>query len=153
MLRYGFDLAQMQSGLRRELERALRFFASAPAGSPIRVPNVKDPEKLLDFLVAIVPPMKAIALTITSLVNLWLAAQIVRLSGRLKRPWPTISHNELSAIRADRARGCCRRNVPARPARRREQHLHGEPAARVRAVGACRGPRHHTWHRTAAASC
>jgi len=57
----------------------------------VRVPNIKDPEKLLDFLVAIVPPMKAIALTVTSLVNLWLAAQIVRISGRLKRPWPAIS--------------------------------------------------------------
>jgi hypothetical protein len=38
-----------------------------------------------------VPPMKAIALTITSLFNLWLAALIVRLSGRLKRPWPQIA--------------------------------------------------------------
>jgi len=91
MLRYGFDMAQMQAGLRRELERALRFLAGGPANSPVRVPNIKDPEKLLDFLVAIVPPMKAIALTVTSLVNLWLAAQIVRISGRLKRPWPAIS--------------------------------------------------------------
>jgi hypothetical protein len=38
-------------------------------------------DALLDVLVLIVPPMKAIALTATSLLNLWLAALIVRVSG------------------------------------------------------------------------
>jgi hypothetical protein len=46
---------------------------------------------MLDILVMIVPPMKATALTATSLLNLWLAALIVRVSGRLKRPWPQIA--------------------------------------------------------------
>jgi hypothetical protein len=41
--------------------------------------------------VFIVPPLKATALTATSLLNLWLAALIVRVSGRLKRPWPAIA--------------------------------------------------------------
>ena len=41
MLRYGFDAAQMQAGLRRELERALRFLSGAPANSPLRLPSVK----------------------------------------------------------------------------------------------------------------
>ena len=35
--------------------------------------------------------MKAIGLTMTTLLNLWLAALIVRVSGRLKRPWPAIA--------------------------------------------------------------
>ena len=91
MLRYGFDAAAVQAGLRRELERALRFLAGAPAGSPLQFPNIKDPERLLDVLVLIVPPMKALALTVTTLLNLWLAALIVRVSGRLKRPWPQIA--------------------------------------------------------------
>jgi hypothetical protein len=90
MLRYGFDTAQMQGGIRRELERALRFLSGTTRDAPLRLP-VKDPEALLDILVLIVPPMKAIALTITSLFNLWLAALVVRLSGRLKRPWPQIA--------------------------------------------------------------
>jgi hypothetical protein len=90
MLRYGFDTAQMQGGMRRELERALRFLSGTTANAPLRLP-VKDPEALLDILVLIVPPMKATALTITSLFNLWLAALIVRVSGRLKRPWPQIA--------------------------------------------------------------
>lgn len=91
MMRYGVDLAQMQAGLRRELERALRFLSGSPANTPLRLPNIKDPERLIDILVLIVPPMKATALTMTSLLNLWLAALIVRVSGRLKRPWPPIA--------------------------------------------------------------
>jgi hypothetical protein len=91
MLRYGLDAASMQVGLRRELERALRFLAGLPGNAPLRLPSVKDPERLLDILVLIVPPMKATALTVTSLFNLWLAALIVRVSGHLKRPWPAIA--------------------------------------------------------------
>src|SRR3954469_97909 len=91
MLRYGFDAASMEAGRRRELERGLRFLAGVPANSPLQIPSIKDPERLLDFLVPIVPPLKAIALTATSLLNLWLAALIVRVSGRLKRPWPQIA--------------------------------------------------------------
>jgi hypothetical protein len=91
MLRYGFDATQMQAGLRHELERALRFLSGSPANSPLQLPSVRDPERLLDVLVLVVPPMKAFALTATSLLNLWLASLIVRISGRLKRPWPEIA--------------------------------------------------------------
>src|SRR4051812_39997065 len=91
MLRYGFDATQIDAGLRRELERALRFLSGTPANSPLQFPSVKNPERLLDVLVMIVPPLKATALTATSLLNLWLAALIVRASGRLKRPWPQIA--------------------------------------------------------------
>src|SRR5436190_6189177 len=91
MLRYGFDATQMQAGLRRELERSLRFLAGVPANSPLQIPSIRDPERVLDFLVPIVPPLKATALTATSLLNLWLAAMIVHVSGHLKRPWPQIA--------------------------------------------------------------
>lgn len=91
MMRYGADAAQMQAGLRRELERAMRFFSGASAGGALRFPGVRDPERLIDILVLIVPPMKATALTATSLLNLWLAALIVKVSGGLRRPWPVIA--------------------------------------------------------------
>jgi magnesium-transporting ATPase (P-type) len=91
LMRYGFDAAQMEAGLRRELERGLRFLAGVPANSPLQIPSIRDPERLLDVLVPIIPPLKATALTATSLFNLWLAALIVRVSGRLKRPWPEIA--------------------------------------------------------------
>jgi hypothetical protein len=91
MMRYGLDAAQMQAGLRRELERALRFLAGAPVDGPLGLPGVKDPDRLLDILTLIVPPMKATALTATTLLNLWLAALTVRISGGLRRPWPAIA--------------------------------------------------------------
>ena len=91
MVRYGLDAAQMNAGLRRELERVLRFISGTPSGAPVTFPNIRDPERMLDVLVLVVPPMKATALTITTLLNVWLAALIVRISGRLKRPWPQLS--------------------------------------------------------------
>jgi hypothetical protein len=91
LLRYGFDATQIEAGLRRELERALRFLTGTSANAPLEFPGLKDPSGLLDVLVLVVPPLKATALTITSLLNLWLAALAVRISGRLRRPWPNIS--------------------------------------------------------------
>jgi hypothetical protein len=91
VLRYGFDLAEMRAGLRRDVELVLRFISRAPAGVPLQLPNIRDPERLIDILVLLIPPLKAIALTVTSLLNLWLAAVIVRISGRLRRPWPRLS--------------------------------------------------------------
>ena len=100
LLRYGFDGGQIQAGLRRELERGLRFLAGVPANSPLQLPSIRDPERLLDVLVPIIPPLKATALTATSLLNLWLAALIVRVSGRLKRPWPQIAQMSFPSFAA-----------------------------------------------------
>lgn len=91
MARYGLDAAQMQAGLRRELELALRFLSGTAKDAPLQLPGVANPERLLDVLALIIPPMKAAALTATSLVNLWLAGLVVRTSGRLRRPWPAIA--------------------------------------------------------------
>jgi hypothetical protein len=45
----------------------------------------------MDFLVAAIPPAAAVLATITNVLNLWLAATIVRFSGLLKRPWPQLA--------------------------------------------------------------
>jgi hypothetical protein len=91
MLRHGLDTEAIQAGQRLELERALRFFAGLPADAPLRSPGQRDLDRLLDLLARIAPPMKAIGLTLMTLLNLWLAALIARISGRLKRPWPAIA--------------------------------------------------------------
>jgi hypothetical protein len=91
MIRYGADAAQMQTGLRGELEKVLRFLAGTSGNSPLRFPGVRDPGRLIDLLVLVIPPLKATALTATSLLNLWLASLIVKVSGRLRRPWPAIA--------------------------------------------------------------
>jgi hypothetical protein len=45
-----------------------------------------EPNRLVDFLVAALPPAAAVLTTITNIVNLWLAERIARISGRLRRP-------------------------------------------------------------------
>jgi hypothetical protein len=62
-----------------------------PAGGPIKLPGGTDPERFINFLVAVVPATAAVLATLTSLFNLWLAGRVVKLSGRLKRPWPQLS--------------------------------------------------------------
>jgi hypothetical protein len=42
-------------------------------------------------MVAVIPPAAAVLATATSVINLWLAARVVKFSGRLVRPWPDLS--------------------------------------------------------------
>ena len=69
----------------------LRVETGTPADAPLAVPGVSNADRLIDFLVIAMPPAAAVLATITNLFNLWLAARIVKFSGRLKRPWPQLS--------------------------------------------------------------
>ncbi len=86
----GLDAESFRAGLRRAFERMLRAQTGTAAGTPLRLPGISDPNRLLDVLAAVIPPTAAVLSTLTSLVNLWLAARIVKVSGRLKRPWPDL---------------------------------------------------------------
>ena len=70
---FGTDQESLQAALRKTYERILRDQA------------------LIDVLVVAVPPAAAIFSTITNVFNLWLAARVVKISGRLKRPWPDLA--------------------------------------------------------------
>jgi hypothetical protein len=48
-------------------------------------------DRLIEHLVTAIPLAAAALATIANLLNLWLAARIVRFSGRLARPWPQLS--------------------------------------------------------------
>ncbi len=91
---FGLDADSFRAGLHDGLTRMLRLQTDTPAGGPIELPGGTDPERFLNFLVAVIPATAAVLATLTSLFNLWLAGRIVKLSGRLTRPWP-----ELSAMR------------------------------------------------------
>ena len=54
------------------------------------------------MLTKLAPPMVASLTTVVLLINTWLAARIVKLSGQLRRPWP-----ELPAIRFPRFAPSC----------------------------------------------
>jgi hypothetical protein len=50
---------------------------------------------IIDLLVIAVPPAAAVFSTVTNILNLWLAARIVKISGRLVRPWPALAELRL----------------------------------------------------------
>jgi hypothetical protein len=79
---FGTDQESLQAALRKTYERILR-----------------DPT-VIDLLVVVVPPAAAVFSTITSLFNLWLAARIVKISGRLPRPWPDLPSMTLPPVSA-----------------------------------------------------
>jgi hypothetical protein len=79
---FGTDQESLQAALRKTYERILRDQA------------------LIDVLVVAVPPAAAVFSTITHLFNLWLAARIVRISGRLARPWPDLAALSLPPVSA-----------------------------------------------------
>jgi hypothetical protein len=86
----GTDEATIRSTLRRAIETMLRSQMRVPADKPLELPGIASPE----VLALVLPPAAAALTTMTELLNLWLAGRIVRISGRLRRPWP-----EFSALR------------------------------------------------------
>jgi hypothetical protein len=88
---FGLDAESFRTTLRRIFERVLRAQTGSPADAPLTLPGISDANRLLDLMVTIIPPAAAVLSTLTSLINLWLAVLIVRMSGRLKRPWPDIA--------------------------------------------------------------
>jgi hypothetical protein len=88
---FGLDAESFRAGLSRALMHVLRVETDAPAGTPLTVPGVSNVSRLVDFLVTAIPPAAAVLATITNVLNLWLAATVVKFSGLLKRPWPPLA--------------------------------------------------------------
>lgn len=80
---FGTDQETFRSELGKAFEKVLRSDQSPDASA--------DSKRLIDFLVYVIPAAAAIVTTITNIFNLWLAARIVKVSGRLRRPWPDLS--------------------------------------------------------------
>jgi hypothetical protein len=80
----GHDETTIRETLRRAIERMLRMQMHVPADKPLDLPGLANPE----VLAVVLPPAAAALTTMTQLFNLWLAGRIVRISGRLRRPWP-----------------------------------------------------------------
>jgi hypothetical protein len=87
----GSDKATIQSTLHEAIERMLRAQTQIPADKPLVLGGLSDAGAFIDILVAVMPPAAAALTTVTQLFNLWLAARVVRISGRLKRPWPDLA--------------------------------------------------------------
>jgi hypothetical protein len=86
---FGMDAESFRGGLRSALSAILRAETGTPADAPLTLPRKAD--RLIEFLVSAIPLAAAVLATITNLFNLWLAARVVKFSGRLARPWPQLS--------------------------------------------------------------
>jgi hypothetical protein len=85
VLNFGADKETFQTEMRNAFERALR------AQGQTQIPGRTDTGRIIEILVAALPPAAAVLLTILNTLNLWLAARIVKVSGLLRRPWPDLS--------------------------------------------------------------
>ncbi|MCC6888873.1 MAG: DUF2232 domain-containing protein [Hyphomicrobiales bacterium] len=90
VLNFGFDRETFQNELRSAFERALRTQG--------QVPGKTDTSRIIEILVVALPPAAAVLLTILNTFNLWLAARVVNVSGRLRRPWPDLSTTTLPPV-------------------------------------------------------
>jgi len=91
ILKLGVDADTFRASLGHAFETILRVQMQLAPDAPLVIPGVVSPSRLIDFLVAAIPPAAAVLATITNLTNLWLAARVVKVSGRLKRPWPDLA--------------------------------------------------------------
>jgi len=85
VLNFGTDKETFQTEIRSAFERALRVQGQT------QIPGRTDTGRVIDILVVALPPAAAVLLTILNTFNLWLAARVVKVSGRLRRPWPDLS--------------------------------------------------------------
>ena len=88
---FGTDEASFHAALKSGFERVLRLQMGAPIGGPLKIPDISDSDRLLEFLALVIPAAAAVISTVTQIANLWLASRIVKMSGRLTRPWPDLS--------------------------------------------------------------
>jgi hypothetical protein len=86
----GSDIESYRGALKEAFERVLRAQTDTPAGGPLALPGVQDPQRTLQLLTIVMPPIAAVVSMVTTLANLWLAGRIARISGLLARPWPDL---------------------------------------------------------------
>jgi Predicted membrane protein (DUF2232) len=91
LVTFGGDEATIRHGLRSALDQILHLQTGAPADAQLQFPGVRDADRVIDMLVLVLPPAAAMIAAITQTGNLWLAGRVVKLSGRLRRPWPDLT--------------------------------------------------------------
>ena len=87
-----FTLGTTEETIRTELRRG--FESIIRRQDALDVADASDARSALDALVVAAPPAAAISVTFINLIALWLAARIVRVSNRLRRPWPDLTRLE-----------------------------------------------------------
>jgi hypothetical protein len=92
VLNLATDKETFQTEMRNVFERVLK------AQGETERPGRPDMSRIFDIVVAVLPSAAAVLLTLLNTFNLWLAARVVKISGRLRRPWPDLSTMTLPGI-------------------------------------------------------
>jgi hypothetical protein len=86
----GSDYESITTALRRGLTRII----TARDGA---APNT-DTDRVMEMIAQVAPSAATLVAMFTLTLNLWLAGKIVRMSGRLRRPWPDLGGTELPPV-------------------------------------------------------
>jgi len=86
---FGLDQASFQAALKKAFASALSLQTDSPADAQDPVDQT-DLASAIDAWVFLAPSVAAAVSTAMLLLNLWLAGWTVKVSGRLRRPWPNI---------------------------------------------------------------
>lgn len=95
VLALGTDYDSYRAALVSAIETVLRAQAGIPEGQPLVLPEIGDATRLVSVLQVILPPAVVAVWVLTTLLDLWISARIVRTSGRMVRPWPDLSRLRL----------------------------------------------------------
>ncbi|MDA9430954.1 DUF2232 domain-containing protein [Bradyrhizobium sp. CCBAU 51627] len=82
----GSDASTISDAMRRGFARVLSLMGEA---------NVTENDPRVGLMVAVTPVLVAASQMATLTLNLWLAAKVAAVSGRLHRPWPDLSGTSL----------------------------------------------------------
>jgi hypothetical protein len=92
LLALGTDLTTLQNTLRPLLDTHLDDVIADQLDDPA------EAARLVDFMLMFLPGAVAASLALVTVLNLWLAGRIVKISERLSRPWPRISDMRFPAF-------------------------------------------------------
>lgn len=92
LLSFGHDLATLQNAFHAMLDGRLDEVVGEELDNP------DDIARLVDLMVMFVPAAAAASFTLSTIVNLWLAGRIVKISGRLPRPWPRLAEMRFPSL-------------------------------------------------------
>ena len=87
-----WDYATYRDTLRQTIESVIRLQMRVPTETPLPPTFGGVPrEQFIEALVGAVPFLAATAFASVLTLNLWIAAKVVAISGRLPRPWPAVA--------------------------------------------------------------
>lgn len=91
VLMIGTDVDELRAALRNAIVTAFRLQVPSPAGDgAVARPAGWFGRMLLEHPERVLPPAVTIVAILMQAVTLWVAARVVQISGRLRRPWPYI---------------------------------------------------------------